>query len=174
MVSKKSKRVSSRRQGFVAIPFYFELTLGNLAQNGVAAGNIFTASVTNPIYLISADVTWSISDLTAGEGPIRFGFYHGDLSSTEVQENLTVDGEALLNGDIIAIEKSRRPVRSSGVFSGLNTEEVLNDGQHVRTKLRFSLHEGKNLAIFGWNRSGAALTTGSFITAEGILYARRM
>lgn len=154
------------------VPFFtqgFSLgTIGDLAAVKQALDAVETKQ-----WLISADCTWSIRNLTAGQGPIHVGFAHGDYSTTEIAEWFVNSG-SWSQGDRIAQEQARRKCRLVGTFSGVSTEEVLNDGKPVRTRLNFSLEDGQSLAIFAINASGAALTTGSLVYATGKVYCRSL
>ncbi len=107
---------------------------------------------------------------TAGQGPIYVGICHSDLTVTEVREAL--QAEMTDPDDIIAKERSRRPVRKLGVFKSIDLDDTINDGMPLRKKIRFAVGDGHNLQLWAFNRSGAALTTGSIITALGTLYGR--
>ncbi len=121
-------------------------------------------------YAISADLLWGIREQTPGEGPVAVGLCHGDYSTAEVKECLTAN--LLDPDDKIDQEHSRRLVRKSGIFPGLLSEETLALGQMIRTKLRFMIRDGKSLKFYGYNKSGAALTTGTIIEVIGTLYGR--
>ncbi len=110
-------------------------------------------------------------DHTGSEGPIIVGIAHGDYTVAEVQENLGLTGMEDPN-DMVAKEQGYRKVRSAGDFSGLNTDEVLNDGKPIRTTGKFMITTGGTLQFWAWNRSGATLTTGSAISIAGKLYGR--
>ncbi len=164
------RRRIARSRGFVAIPFEFELSLATLGDGIVTAGAILAANFLEDFYCISIDSYWSLRNADAGEGPLLVGFAHGDLTVTEIKEAL--EAEMVEPDNIIAKERSRRPVRKSGKFRGLNTEEVLNLGVEIRTKLRFSVGSGHTLDAWLQNRSGAALAGGTTLAADGTLYGR--
>jgi len=67
-------------------------------------------------------------------------------------------------------EQARRPVRRSGSFTGLSTNERLNDGKAVRTKISMYLAEGIELDAWAFNGSGSALTTGAVVHIWGTVY----
>ncbi len=160
----------NRRKGFVAIPFDVAITLGTLANETVVKQSIFAAALTRGLFCISADIAWSLDDFTATEGPIFVGIAHNDLTALEIFEAL--NAELSDPSNIIQRERARRPVRRSGFFPGLSSREVINDGAIIRTKMKFSVHDESNLALYALNKSGAALTTGAFVKAIGVLYAR--
>ncbi len=165
----KHQKSGRRSKKFFAYPIENSLALITLA-NGVAlAGNLTALGVTKA-YCISADLSWSIDDLTPGEGPLEVGLSTSDLTVTEIIEKL--DAKPTSQSDIIAIERSRRPVRNSGRFSGQPANESLNDGLAIRTPLRFVLAEGKELVMWVRNKSGANLTTGAVVRVVGTLYMK--
>lgn len=157
------------RKGFVAIPFSIQLALGTLANETVLMSSILS-SLAEDLYVISIDVWTAIRALTAGEGPIFCGICHGDYSVTEVKECL--EANVVNPDDKIAVEHSRRQVRKYGVFHGLNTEEVLNDGKSQRVKVRFTVGSGQNFSFWAYNNSGAALTTGAQVEIMGTIYGK--
>ncbi len=162
-------RRGSRRRGFVAIPFTSSTALSTLADDTVLA----TGAVTNfgeDIYVISADLEYTMRGNTANENPISVGVSHSDLSVTEVLEALKADLSS--PDDIIARERARRPVRRVGNFSGPDVNQRLNDGKPIRQKIKFSIGNGFDLDLWFWNRSGGALQTGTVIEVDGTIYGR--
>ncbi len=122
------------------------------------------------LYVMSVDSTWAMHDNTSDENPISVGIAHNDLSVTEISEALLA--EMTDPSDIIARERSRRPVRRVGTFSGPELNQVLNDGKNIRTKVKFVIGDGHQLAVYAVNRSNATLTTGTQIELEGVIYGR--
>ena len=173
----KGRRASTRanmrkrsRKNFVAMPFDVTnslLTLGSAVVDGQA---VHTGPFGEDIYLISADTLWSIRNATQNEGPIEVGFAHGDLTDTEVKEGLEV--ELTDPDDIIAKERSRRPIRRAGIFPLINVDEVLNNGVPLRTPIKFSVGDGHDLNVYAFNHGGQSLTSGAQIKAQGTLYGR--
>ncbi len=145
------------------------LALGALVDNVVIAAD--SDAFTNRFFLISADLEWAMRDHTGGEGPLKVGIAHGDYTVTEIQENLALTGMED-DGDKIAQEQGRRLVRSSGQFSGLSSDEALNDGMAIRTTAKFVIQDGQTVKFYTWNRSGATLTTGTAISITGKLYGK--
>ncbi len=166
MVNKRH----NRRKNFVAIPFDVSITLGTLASELALKTAIFASALTRGLFCISADVYWSTDELTTTDGPLLVGIAHDDLTVAEIVEAL--NAELSDPSDIIQRERARRPVRRSGMFSGLTSHQTLNNGNVIRTTLKFSVHDESNLAVFCMNKSGATLTTGAFIKAVGVLFAR--
>jgi len=144
------------------------MALSTLADDTVLQDTVITFG--EDFYCVSVDVQFALEGFTAGEGPIFVGWSHGDLSAIEVEEAL--DANVSDPDDIIANEHSRRPVRKTGVFMGLNTNEALWDGKPIRTTLKFSVGDGHNLNIWAYNKSGATLTTGAQVRMLGTLYGR--
>ncbi len=169
--AKKGRR-TRRRAALVVLRYTFVLTLSTLANVTAVKVNVFTGNVTRDLFMQSIDCLWSMRDHTAGEGPIIVGFAHGDYTVTEIKECLEADTLSL--ADRIARERSTRWVRDGGIFDGLGGDTTLNDGRAKRTRLRFPIENGFNLAVWAYNQSGAALTTGATITGVGKAYAVRV
>ncbi len=159
-----------RQVNFSVIKFDFNRTLTTLADGAVTTINLLGSNLTREAYAISCDCYWTIKGLTAGEGPLEVGFAHSDLSTTEITEALSA--EPTSPGEIIEREQSSRPVRYAGMFSGIGSNEVLNNGKHMRTKLGFTLDDGQNVVMYVANVAGLALTTGGVIRGIGKLYVR--
>jgi len=167
---RKKSRSMNQRSGFQAIPFTAQLALSTLGDAVVLKGTVLSGNFGRDFFAISCEGYWSLRGGTAGEGPITVGYAHDDLAVGEIAENLVA--EPLDPDDIIAQERSRRPVRKSGKFPGLATNESLNDGKKIRNRLRFSIGSGHALAFWAQNNSGAALTGGQVIDIDGVLYGR--
>ncbi len=169
----KSSRRGKPRQGrnrrnFVAIPFHVTVALLNAPDGDLVEADIVTFG--EDIFVISVDGTWSVHDITAGEGPLQCGYHHGDLATTEVQENLIA--ELTDPDDIIQRERARRPVRQAGTFSIVAGHETLNNGVPIRTPVKFYVGDGHALSIHVKNISGAQLTTGATVVCNGLIYGR--
>ncbi len=166
------KRRGRRRGGFVAIPFAAALTLGTLTSNvAIPVSLLAGAALTEDLYIMSIDGYWSLDGQTALEGPFVFGYNHGDLDAGEIGEAL--DASPRGPGDIIAIERARRPVRRAGQFSVKDAlPEIPADGEAIRTKCRFTVESGKAIEMFVMNRGSATLTTGSVVDCNGTIYGR--
>ncbi len=165
----KGRRKGSYRTRLVVLPINAQITLSTLADGIIITADMI-AALTEDFYLLSVDLSWALLEATAGEGPLQVGVAMGDLTVSEILESVTASPTG--PDDIIAIERGRRPVRLSGAFSGLNTEEVLDDGHMIRTRCKFMLYDGKSLKAWVLNRSGAALTTGSLVRVTGRAYGR--
>ncbi len=165
-MAKKGR--SRRDRNFVAIPFTQGITLSTLGDNTLLSAAILTFG--EDFYCVSADLTFTARGMTSGEGPVHVGLSHGDLTDTEILE--AVDASVTDPDDIIAKERSRRPVRKVGAFQMLSTDEVLNNGVPIRRKVMMSVGDGHSMDIWALNRAGQTLTTGGFIQCEGTLYGR--
>ncbi len=159
----KYKKQNSR---FQALPVNAALSIGTLADQTATTGNL--TAITDDFWCQSADLSWSMDDHTAGEGPLMIGVNNGDLTGAEITEAL--DAAPVSRSDIINRERARRPVRRMGVFSGLSTNEALFDGKLQRYPLKIYLAESIELEMFVFNNSGAALTTGTVINVYGTIY----
>ncbi len=169
-MAKRRSGHRSRRRGFQAIQFETTLTLSTLTDNTVISASMLGAELSEDYFWIGLDASWSLFGGTVGEGPIQVGVAHNDLSVTEIAEALTV--EITDPSDIIARERSRRPVRKVGAFPGLATNETINDGDQIRTRTKFMLGDGHGPAVYAVNRSNATLTGGQVVEVEGTLFGR--
>lgn len=157
------------RRPFVTIPHTDVITLSTLANNTV----IKESNVLNlgeDFFCVSMDITASIRDATAGEGPIKIGWANDDLSVAEIAEALAA--APLDPSDIVELERARRPVRMFAQFPVFSAEETINDGKTLRVKVRRRFSSGANKMIGLWaqNRSGATLTTGAVVSLDYRLY----
>ncbi len=176
-VARKRRR---RSNNFVAIKVAGSQAIGALSDNVVLKNSLTSGLLTEDLFVISAEFSASISGLTAGEGhPMTVGCSHSDYTVAQILENL--DNEMLGPGNKIEQEQSRRSVRtagpmhSEGGLAGSATDLVLigSDGSRIpRMKCKFLVSSGKTLDIWVWNRSGAALTTGSTLRWAGTIYGR--
>ncbi len=169
MVRHKGRR--KRDPNFVVIPFTAALTVGTPTANTVVQAAIVTMA--DEIAMISVDATWNLRDATTGQGPIMFGFSHGDLSLTEVAEAL--NAIPVRRDDMIQIERAGRAVRRVGSFQGaVDLEEKFNDGKVTRTPLRGKFRFSEDVAFNMWiqNRSGGTLAGGASVVCDGLIYGR--
>ncbi len=158
-----------RRGGVYPVKINLAITLAALADGAIKV-QVAPDSVVNKVWAVSADLKWSIRDLTAGEGPIIVGFAHSDYSDAEITEALNATG-SWDRSDKVTMEQARRFVREAAAFSGA-AEEVLNDGKAIRTRIGFYIEDGKTLDFWAVNESGATLTTGGVIRVKGTVWLR--
>lgn len=127
-------------------------------------------ATTDDFRMLKAEVVASISGLTAGEGEgLAFGLADGDLSVTEVEEALDLNGP-LARDDIVITEQAQRPVfllgsynpSSSGSTAG-EFADKMSGAPFIIGKPRWTFHNnGKGWNWFVYN-TGQALTTGSTV-----------
>lgn len=169
------KIMARRRKSGGVIPLKVdgEINLGTLADEDVLSVTLPT-TVSKDTFLVSADIVWARRNATVGEGPVLVGMAHSDYTDAEIEEAIEATG-SWDQSDKIAQEQARRLVRQAGGFQGdtTTTDEILNNGNPKRTKLRFVVQNGKTLKMWAKNKSGAALTTGSYIEYSGTIWARR-
>ncbi len=161
--------MAKHRQRLAVINVRESIALGALVDEVVIKSD--SDAMNNDFFLISADLTWSLRDLTAGEGPIQCGLAHGDYTVGEIQEHLNISGMEDA-GDKIAQEQGRRLVRRAGMFSGILAAETLNDGKPIRTRGKFTVQDLFAVGFWAQNQGGATLTTGGFVEVNGKLYGR--
>ena len=170
MVRKRKSRGGSRR-GLTYIPFEATLALGALGAGTLVLADALGASFTDRSFrVIYVKASWHARTITAGDGPTKVGFAHGDYSVTEVDEALEVDFSS--TGAKIEEERTRRLVRRVGGFPGIQADEALNDGKEVYTKLNWLVEEGQNLAFWAKNRSESTYSTGQTIVLDGTIVGR--
>ncbi len=157
----------SRRQRLVVLKFHQQTSLGTLADNTALSVNLIS-SFTTAMFVISVDALWALNDMTAGQGPIEFGFTHGSYTVAQIVEALDASPDGPDN--VIAIEQNRRKVRLAGLFAVNDDHEEFADGELTRTRVRFMVGIGSDFDAFAVNRSGAALTTGGQISVSGRIY----
>ncbi len=159
-----------RRQALAVINVNENVTLGTLA-SGVVISQA-TDQFEREFFAISCDLNWSMSGFTGAEGPLEVGVAHGDYTVTEIKENLDLTGMEDPS-DKITQEQGRRLVRRSGKFRGQLSNEQINDGKPVRTRLRFMLAGSvATLQFFVHNLNASALTTGAIVQIDGKIYGR--
>ena len=165
---RASTRKRIRDRNFVAIPFSHSRVLPSTANDAGDSQAILTFG--EDIFIMSADVSLVVNG-TVGEGPLIIGLHHGDLSITEVIENL--DADLTDPDDIIQKERARRPVRMLGMLPMVNAEQALGlPGERRRLKFRFTIGDGHSLNLFTINKSGATISSSPVIDLEGLLYGR--
>ncbi len=168
-MTKKRKKKFNRRKNFVAIPYTGSFSLSTLADETVLKSSLM-ASFGEDIYIISLDLYLGLRGHTAGQTPLYFGIAHGDLTASEILEGLSA--EQTDPDDIIAREHARRPIRKIGGFQGVVANPVFNHGQKIRQKVGFSVGDTKALDIWVKNQSGAALSSGTLVEFDGVIYGR--
>ncbi len=158
-----------RRRPLVTIPHTDVITLSTLANN-IVIKESNALDLNEDFFCVSMDITASLRGGTAGEGPIKIGWANDDLSVAEIAEALAA--APLGPASIIERERARRPVRMIGQFTGLSTNEELNDGVTLRVKVRRLFSSGANKALTMWaqNRTGAGLTGGQVVSLDYRLY----
>ncbi len=151
------------------VRFTGQILLGTLANETVLLGPTQTA-LEQDFHVISTDLTLSIRDHTATEGPIDCGLAAEDYNATEVGECLNAQP---LRSSGAEMERSRRKVRTYGIFSGLGTDETLNDGRPIRRKMFLHVPAGQSSAnVWVRNRSNGNLTTGTALEFSGVHWGR--
>ncbi len=161
-----AKRKPRSMRGFRKLPVDDAVLGGTLAADDVTS-TALAGAVTESRRVSSAVLTWSLHDLTVAQGPLVVGVAHSDYTAAEIEECLEATG-AWDEGDKIAQEAGKRLVRVVGTFGDGTTDQELNDGKPIKTRLNWLLATGDTLQLFIWNQ-GAALTTGSEVNASGHL-----
>ncbi len=147
-----------------------QLVLGTLANNIVVVAGV-TGAADGQYRATSISTLWGMSGATAGEGPIIVGYAHSDYTVTEIKEALESNASISI-GLKVEQERANRLVRVVGTFANDGTEESLNDGKFIKTKLNWAMSIGKFINIFAYNDSGATLTTGQVVKTQGKLWVK--
>lgn len=163
MVKRKSRK---RNNKFFVLPVSSQVTLGTATSGTVVQGA--TSTLARECLILSAKLMWSWRGFTAGEGPIQIGLVHNDLTVAETAEAL--DATPGQPSDIIEREQASRPVRQVGFASIIEPSGVLSDGRLMKTKLMIKLDDGFSINLWARNISGAQLTTGGIVLANGHLF----
>ncbi len=146
------------------------VALATLANVTVVAGAL-VGTADGAYRLMSTRLVWSLKSSTAGDGPIVVGLAHNDYTVGEIKEAIEA-GSAISIGNKVANEQAGRLVRIVGIFPGLSTDEVLNDGRPVKTKLNWAIPIGSSVNVFAYNDSGATLAGGAIVDATGPMWVK--
>ncbi len=164
-----AKHGKNRRPIFVS-RIDVELGLGALTTDNVVA-QVFSQTLDQEVWAISADVTVVVSDHTAGDGPFIVGIAHSDYSAAEIEEWLE-EASSWLKSNKIGQERAKRKCRIVATFAGTQAEQIFNDGNPKRIKLGFALEDGMTLQLWAYNASTDTFTTGSLVHMHGKAYLR--
>ncbi len=163
-----AKHTGKRRFNLRRIRVTDEQALATLASDTALTGGLH-GGIVAAIRIVTAKLTWAVSGLTAGEGPLTVGYAHGDYSVTEIKECL--EAQASASGqDKIAQEQANRLIRVVGVIPSGN--QSLNDGKPISTKLNWLIRPGVVLNAFVYNEDTTGLTTGAFLHTQGNLWVK--
>ncbi len=174
LVMLMAKRGSPRRRWgpnmFRARNGVTELALATLADNDVITGALFAVS-TNSFRALSFRGTWTIAGIASGQGPIHVGLAHGDYDAAEIEEWFEQTA-SIDRGNKIANEQASRLCRHVGTFSAVGSDETLNDGKPITTKMNWAIREGQTVNVWAHNQAGTTLTTGAIVKPSGWLTGR--
>ncbi len=155
------------------------LALGTRATGTVLAGVLFTNGPGRK-YLISADLTWTWSEVTDGNGPIDVGVAHGDYSVTEISEWFNsasfsqsdkIEREENARGRFIKQAGTISATARGGATAATNAGQLAN-GAVKRLKLGFLIEDGGTVNIWARNADAVLLATGSILRASGKVWYR--
>ncbi len=124
--------------------------------------------VENRSILLSLRATYTLRGITAGQTPIVYGISHHAYSAAQVEAWYENTG-SWTEGDLANQEIANRKCRIIGVFNddSVSTDQVLNDGKPITTKLNWVVSEGQGLNFWAYNESGAVLLTGAVVQVQG-------
>ncbi len=147
------------------------------ADTAITLGSGIT--ITQNLFMTALECLGQIDGLTAGEGHgLLIGIANADLSVTEIQEALLVDGPVDLNDKVKAERASRFVKLFGGVGTmgqqGASAQSLPLVGEHggrlmkVNPKWLFTAASG-GFQMFIWN-NGATLTTGAVVDIQNVFY----
>lgn len=143
LLAKKKGSGRSRMSGYRNLSVVMDQSIGALTADTQSGFNI-PGTATERMWASSVQATYTMTDLTAGEGPVHLYVAHSDYEDSEVQEWRQATG-AWDQGDLVAREQRSRKCRYIGTFSGLTESETLNDGKPIKTKLGWMIETGDTL-----------------------------
>ncbi len=137
------------------------LNLGTLATLTLVSVD-FDESVNETTWLSSVKGSYTLDELTPGQGPIFIGLAHSDYSDAEIEEWIETT-QSWNAGDLVAKEVARRKIRRIGVFpaegGALVTDTIaLNGGRPITTKCGFLLQTGQTASLWAYNMGPANLS----------------
>jgi len=165
LVSAAKRRARVKRDWF-RIPVDVVEALSTLADSAGLLQSLTTAALEHDARVTSVELTYAITGLTAGESPIEVFLCASDYTQTEVEEYIELAG-LLGPGNKVEKEVSSRFVRLIGAFNGEGTDDVLNDGRPMKTRLNWLVPDGRTINLESYNHSGAQLTTGAVVRVMG-------
>ncbi len=167
MANKARRR---RRGRLLKGKFQETVTLGTLAASTGILG-VISDNVDEQAFYLSVEATYALQGHTAGEGPIEVYACHSDYTLAEVEEFIE-NTQAWSKGDLISQEINKRKIRYVGSFSGNEVAEVLNDGNLLKTSLKFSGISGTSISFCCYNHDSGGLTTGTLVVIAGHVWIR--
>lgn len=130
--------------------------------------------VEEPMFLLSIDVTASMKEHTANEGPILFGIAHSDYTAAQIEEYIeNTAGWSFGNLVQQEINSRGKRIKIIGRFSGKDAFEQWNDGIVKRIPCKFRLENGETITPWAYNEDANPLTAGSSIQMDGKAYLVR-
>ncbi len=154
----------------MAVRFTISVDIGALADGVVQVNSLLPGDLAEDLFAMSVHATWTIRNATAGMGPVEFGYVHDDYTATEVSECIL---SAVTDpNNLIQVERSRRFVRRVGSFRGFQTEEEINDGRLMKTKIKWTIHDGHDLGVWLQNQTGATIPGNPIVEVSGTIWGR--
>ena len=142
-----------------------QLTLGTLAN--ATALEVELLDNTQDIFVYSSNLTWSFANCTVGEGPRECVIGDGAYTVAQVIEAIAASPTS--ESDVIALERTKRKIRSIGQVAIDDAGPVMNDGKPVYRKLLMPIANDSALSAWCINRSDDPFTTGSSMEVIGTI-----
>ncbi len=147
-----------------------DLALGTLAA-GALVSDAWDEAAEERTLVSSIVASWTLDNLTGGQGPLLFGVAHGAYTDAQIEEVIENAG-SWSPGDLISQEIAKRKVRVIGTFTPEEAAAVVdiefNDGKPVKTKLNWVLQSDARIRMWVYNISGGALSgTAPILRANG-------
>ncbi len=119
---------------------------------------------------IQGEFTWD--GKTLDDGPIYYGFAHGDMDVTKIaaafaadpQSQDDTDGSKEVLGKMIVVGTIPRQTTSSDVTPQPNSSMW----RRIKWPSSWVIREGQNFNMFTFNRGGGALADGTIVRFNGI------
>ncbi len=141
----------------------------------LGAASMFTQDfddvVSEKMFLLSLEATWGLAEHTPDQGPITVGIAHSDYTTAEISEWFLATNN-WDTGNLVAQEFAKRKIRQVGQFAGALAQSQLNDGEMIKTPLKFIVETGQTLQVWAFNHDTSVLTTGTNIITDGQVWAK--
>ncbi len=138
------------------------ITLGTLASATALLADGGGVSMADDFRILKTEYYVGLNEtIAAGDGPIFFGICDGELTITEIAEQLNQTGP-LNRNDNARSEQAMRPIWLLEVF-GPNSEQGQGNWRKGECKPRWTFSNPEGWNWFAFNQSGGVLVTGNVL-----------